>query len=261
MEEQNNSQNHSVTTKDSLFDGDLICFQHSAGYRFSVDSVLLAHFVAVRKDDRIVDIGTGCGIIMMILLYRWGHLISEITGLEIQQSLADLALKNLKVNGLEERGRVMIGDLKNILELIPAESSDTVVCNPPFYQFGSGRQNDNPEANLARHQCLASLDDILLASARVIRNKGSMYCIYPAEQIGRFIVFAGRYRLEVKRLQFIYGYPQQKDNDARLVLIHCSKNGGSGTKILPPFYVYREKNGAFSDEMHNFYKKNIELSL
>jgi tRNA1Val (adenine37-N6)-methyltransferase len=212
----------------------------------------------VHKNHRILDLGTGSGIIMMTLLYRWGSLISEISGIELQQGLTDLATMNLKANGLEERGRVVVGDIKNILGLVAAESFDTVVCNPPFYHSGSGRQNDNTEAKLARHQFLAGLDDFLRASAAAVRNKGTVYCIYPAEQIGRFIALADSYRLEVKKLRFVYGYPGE-NTDARLVLIHCRKNGGPGVKVMPPLYVYREKNGAFSDEMQNFYKKNIAL--
>ena len=256
MEEHDNSQGKEDITGDSLFDGDLTCFQHTAGYRFSIDAVLLAHFAEVRRGDRILDMGTGCGIIMLILLYRWGERIKEVVGLEIQEGLADLAARNLKANGLEQRGRVLAGDIKKILDLVPTESFDTVVCNPPFYQCGSGRENDNMEAKLARHQCLATLDEFLRASAATVRNKGSVYCIYPAEQSARFTVLASRYRLEVKKLQFIYGYPEEV-SEARLVLIHCLKNGGTGTKILPPFYVYSQKNGAFSSEMQNFYRKNI----
>jgi tRNA1Val (adenine37-N6)-methyltransferase len=258
MAEQKQSDDTQAITRDSLFDGDLTCFQHAAGYRFSIDAVLLGHFVEVHTKDRILDLGTGSGIIMMTLLYRWGSLISEISGIELQQGLADLATMNLKANGLEERGRVVAGDIKNILGLVAAESFDTVVCNPPFYHSGSGRQNDNMEARLARHQFLAGLDDFLRASAAAVRNKGTVYCVYPAEQIGRFIALADSYRLEVKKLRFVYGYPGE-NTDARLVLIHCRKNGGPGVKVMPPLYVYREKNGAFSDEMQNFYKKNITL--
>ena len=243
-------------TEDSLFDGDLTCCQHTPGYRFSIDAVLIAHFVEVREFDRILDLGTGCGVIMLILLYRRQEMIKEILGIEVQQGLADLAARNLEINGFGERGRVLNGDIRNILELIPAESFNTVVCNPPFYREGSGRQNDNLEARLARHQCLANLDDFLQASAAAVRNKGSVYCIYPAEQIARFVGVADRHRLEVKWLQFVYNYPRD-ESEARLVLIHCLKNGGPGTKVLPPFYVYSEKNGAFSPQMQKFYNQNI----
>lgn len=258
MAKHDNSEKISAITEDSLFDGELTCFQHAAGYRFSIDAVLIAHFAKVRENDRILDLGTGCGIIMLILLYRWGMRMKEIIGIEVQQGLANLAARNLEVNGLRQRARVMTGDIRNILQLLPAESFDTIVCNPPFFRSGSGRENDNKEATLARHQVLATLDDFLKASAAAARNKGAVYCIYPAEQIARFSAAASRYRLEVKKLQFVYGYPLEQSN-ARLVLIHCLKNGGPGTQVLPPFYVYREKNGAFSSEMQKFYRKNMPM--
>lgn len=243
---------------DSLFGGDLKCFQATAGYRFSVDAVLIAHFVNVREKDRILDLGTGCGIIMMLLLYRWGRRIGEIVGVEIQQNLANLAEKNLIANGFEGNGCVTTGDIKNLSAFISPESYDTIVCNPPFYSPGSGRRNTHVEARLARHQVLATLEDFLAASALAAKNKGTAYFIYPAGQIGTFISLIGEHRLAVKKLQFVYSYPHA-GNDARLVLIECIKNGGPGVKILPPFYIYHEKNGTFSGEMQSIYTKNSGL--
>ncbi len=243
-------------SQDSLFDGDLQCLQATEGYRFSVDSLLVSHFVEVRKKDRILDLGTGCGIIMLILLYRWGQRISEIVGVEIQQTLARLARKNLQANDFASSGRIVEGDIKNLAALVAPESFDTVVCNPPFYGLGSGRRSSNHEACLARHQVLASLDDFLLASTLAVKNRGTVYFIYPAGQIGTFISLLGKHRLAVKKLQFVYSYPQMKQ-EARLVLIECSKNGGGGTHILAPLYIYQEKNGAQTEEMQNIYKKNI----
>lgn len=245
-------------SEDSLFDGDLKCFQASKGYRFSVDSVLIAHFVSVREKDRILDLGCGCGIIMLILLYRWGKRLNDMVGVEIQGNLAGLARKNLQANSFETCGRVVEGDIKNLGSLVTPQSFDTVVCNPPFYGHGSGRQSVNNEARLARHQILANLDDFLFASALAVRNKGAVYFIYPAGQIAPFIELLGKHRLEVKKLQFVYSYPQM-NNKARLVLIECSKNGGYGADILAPLYIYSEKKGGFTEEMQNFYKKNISL--
>ncbi|MFH0781071.1 MAG: methyltransferase [Pseudomonadota bacterium] len=239
---------------DSLFDGDLQCFQSIEGYRFSVDSVLVAHFVDVRDEDRILDLGTGCGIIMLILLYRWGRKIKEIAGIELQQNLANIARKNLQVNGFQTGGRIIEGDIKNPASLINPESFDIIVCNPPFYGHGAGRQNSNYESRLARHQILANLDDFLFASVFAVRNKGSVYFIYPAGQIGVFIALLGKYQLELKRMQFVYSYPEM-NNDARLVLIECTKHGGGGANVLAPLYIYSHKNGPYTEEMQNFYKK------
>jgi tRNA1Val (adenine37-N6)-methyltransferase len=247
-----------ATTNDSLFDGELKCLQAAVGYRFSVDSVLLAHFVNVRERDRILDMGSGCGIIVLLLLYRWGKLITEVVGVELQQNLASLAKRNLQINGFLNTGRIIEGDIKNILKLVPCESFDTIICNPPFFPHRSGRQSANLEACLARHQILATLDDFLLAATRTVRNKGSVYFIYPAAQIGTFIALLSKHRLVVKRLQFVYSYPQ-KDVDARLVLIECAKNGGDGAKVCQPLYIYDKKDGEYSDEMQNFYKRNSVL--
>jgi tRNA1(Val) A37 N6-methylase TrmN6 len=240
---------------DSLFDGDLICYQHQKGYRFSIDSVLVAHFVEVRKNDRILDLGTGSGIISMLLLYRWGDRIREVSGIEIQQGLAELAGKNFHANNFEQFGRIIRADIKEIDKLIKPESYDKIVCNPPFYTPVSGRTNENPEAQLARHQILATLQDFLCASAFAVKNGGVVSFVYPAERICEFISSANKVRLEIKKIQFVYSYPD-KSATARLALIQCLKNGGGGTEIPPPFYVYCEKNGEYSSEMHDFYRKN-----
>lgn len=243
---------------DSLFAGDLKCFQATRGYRFSVDSVLISHFVSVRENDRILDLGTGCGIIMLILLYRWTKRIQDIVGIELQASLASLARKNLQVNGFADSARIIEGDIKSIGSYVAAGSFDTIVCNPPFYGDGSGRQSVNKEARLARHQVLANLDDFLSAAAYAVRNKGTVYCIYPAAQTGECISMLYRQRFALKRLQFIYSYPMI-NNNARLVLLECSKNGGGGAQVLAPFYIYSEQNGAFTEEMQSLYEKNVSL--
>ncbi len=242
-------------SRDSLFDGELICYQHQKGYRFSIDSVLLAHFVEVRRHDRILDLGTGCGIISLILLYRWRDQLNEVCGIEIQQDLADLARKNFQANDLEELARIMQGDIKKMATLTKAESYDKVVCNPPFYTPSSGRTNSNPEAQRARHQILATLQDFLSAAAFAVKNGGTVSFVYPAELLCEFISYAQECRLEVKKIQLVYSYPH-KSAPARLVLIQCLKNGGTACEILPPFYIYNQKNGEFSPEMQQFYRKN-----
>ncbi len=247
-------------SRDTLFDGELICFQHEKGYRFSIDAVLLAHFLDARQNDRILDLGTGCGIISLILLYRHYNVVGEVCGIDIQSGLADLARTNIQTNGFEERGKVVEGDIKNIQTLIQPESYDKIICNPPFYFPGSGRTNTIEEVNLARHQIMATLHDFLFAAVSAVKNRGAVYFVYPADRLCEFVLSAQSVKLEIKKLQFVYSYPHETDS-ARLVLIHCLKNGGAGTEILAPFYVYRKKNGEFSLEMQNFYNKNIDLRV
>jgi len=206
-----------------------------------------------------LDLGTGSGIIAMILLYRWQDRIGEVLGIELQPGLAELAEKNLQVNGFSRYGRVIYGDIKEIDKMIGAESYDKIVCNPPFYRPGAGRSSSNPEAEQARHQVLATVEDFLRAAAFAVKNGGEVAFIYPAERLCEFIISAGKYRLEVKKIQFIYSYPHTTAS-ARLVLIQCLKNGGGGTDILSPFYIYGEKNGEYSKEMQDLYTPNIKLS-
>jgi tRNA1Val (adenine37-N6)-methyltransferase len=258
--EQHSGDINNNMSCDSLFDGKLICYQYQKGYRFSIDSVLIAHFVEVKQNDRILDLGTGSGIISMILMYRFRDRVREVVGIEVQPTLYELSMKNFQANGLEQIGRIIQGDIKKIAKLIKPESFDKIVCNPPFYEPASGRTSKNPEALIARHQVLATLEDFLKASAFAVKNGGTVFFVYPADQVCDFIFFANKLRLQVKKIQFIYSYPH-KTATARLVLIQCLKNGGVGAEILPPFYVYCEKNGLFSPEIQCFYLKNEELPV
>lgn len=258
MIELNSSPTFDNISQDSLFDGELVCYQHQKGYRFSIDSVLVSHFVEVRKNDRILDLGTGSGIISLILLYRFKDKVREVSGIELQRDLAQLAEKNYHANNFDQYGMIIHGDIKNIRDLIKPESYDKVVCNPPFYTPASGRLSLNPESQLARHQILATLEDFLSVSSFVVKNGGAVSFVYPAERTCEFMILAERFRLGVKKIRIVYSYPHDTAT-ARLVLIQCIKNGGAGTDILPPFYVYCEKNGGFSPEMNEFYQKNKEV--
>ena len=242
-------------SEDSLFNGKLCLRQHRNGYRFSIDAVLLAHFVACETGVAVLDLGTGCGVIPLILLYRHGPRIARVVGIEIQPELAERARENLEINGFMDNGVMLAGDFRQPASLIYAESFDLVVGNPPFFTAGDGRASRLDEARLARHQIMAGLPEVFRAAAFAVCNRGRVAIIYPAEKIGEAITTAQIYRLELKRLQLVYSYPQD-DGRARLVLLEFSKNGGVGAEILPPFYVYQQKNGAFTEEMENFYQAN-----
>lgn len=241
-------------TDDSLFNGDLHCLQTRNGYRFSMDAVLLAHYVNVNKPCNIIDLGTGCGIIMLILLYRHGALINKMVGVEYQKSLAHLAERNLQLNRFIDCATVVQGDVKCTDGFLEPGTFDIAVCNPPFYSAGSGRESLNFEARLARHQILADIRDFLHAASIAVKNKGTAYFVYPATLIGQISAAMAKHRLEIKKLQFVYSYPGNND-EARLVLIECIKNGGEGAKVLAPFYIYQEKNGPLTAEMELFYTK------
>ncbi len=242
------------TSCDTLFNGELTCSQHQRGYRFSVDSILLAHFVSTVKDEKILDLCTGCGVIGLILLYRYGSMISSVTGFELQSSLVELARENISRNGFRKQFETIQGDVCSITEKFNAETFSTIVCNPPFYPPGTGRQNKVEEKLIARHQVACTLSDILAASV-VLKNRGRFFLIYPAEGISKLLKLMHNVRLQSKRMQFVYSSPDVQTS-ARLILVEAVKNGGDGVEILPPFYIYQSKNGAYSKLMQEMYEPN-----
>ncbi len=236
---------------DSLFDGAMYCKQNKQGYRFSVDAVLAAHFLTVRKGDTVLDLGCGCGIIGLILMFRWKHLLLKVSGLEIQPTLADLARDNVVTNGFEELMTVVEGDLQEIDTCFPAESFSKVICNPPFYKPSRGRGSANNEAYVARHQVLATLEKVIDASRYCVKNRGNVIMIYPADGLAELLHVMRSRSLEPKRIQMVYSH--KHDENAQLVLIDAVKNGGLGIKVLQPFYIYRDRNGPYSDAMQRLY--------
>ncbi|MCI5222994.1 MAG: methyltransferase domain-containing protein, partial [Candidatus Electrothrix sp. AR4] len=138
-----------ILTDDTLFNGRLICHQHKKGYRFSVDAVLLAHFARPSAEDRVLDLGCGCGVIGLILCHRYPEL--RLTGLELQSALAELTRKNARANRLHDRFTVKLGDLRRIKQHIRSESYNMVVTNPPYHRTGSGRISREDECAVARH--------------------------------------------------------------------------------------------------------------
>lgn len=242
-------------TEDSLFDGELICHQHRNGYRFSIDPVILAHFVRPKSGTSILDMGTGCGIISILLAYRFKKDIQKITALEIQEELYLLAQKNVFINRYSEVIDTLHGDLTRILDYCQPESFDYVYCNPPFFKKEQGRKNSDQEALYARHQLLTTLQDIARASRQVLKNKGSLNLIYPAKDIIELVTTLSDNRLEIKRMQFVYGYPESPCSN--LVVVEAVKNGGAECKVLTPLYVYDQKNGEYSQQLQKFYQSNF----
>lgn len=238
-------------TSDTLFNGRLICRQHREGYRFSVDSMLVAHFCRPGKASRrVLDLGTGSGIISLILAYR--HPGLDVIGLEIQTKLADLAADNARANNFAERVEIINGDLRYIKRLVQAESFDLVVSNPPYGTPGRGRVNPLTERARARHEIDAELDDIVKAASFGVKNRGTAVFVYPAVRATRLLVSLQKFKFSPKKLQAVYSYPE--DDRARLVLVEAVKNGGEELRILPPFYIYSAKNGAYSEEMQKIYE-------
>jgi tRNA1Val (adenine37-N6)-methyltransferase len=240
---------HETYTDDSLFDGRIRCHQHSSGYRFSLDAVLLGNFISVRPGERVLDLGCGSAIVALILAYRWPS--CQLTGLEIQPDLAQLARDNVARNNWQERIRIVPGDLRRMEKYIPAGQFDWVVSNPPYRKTGTGRMNSAPQQLVARHETKADIAGVVGATVWALKNKGRAAFIYPAARGATLLHELKKQGLEPKKLQAVYSYP---GSPAVLLLVEAVKGGGEELCILEPFYVYQAAQGEYSPEMAACYR-------
>ncbi|MFC1494821.1 tRNA1(Val) (adenine(37)-N6)-methyltransferase [Thermodesulfobacteriota bacterium] len=214
-------------TIDPFMDGRLKLIQSKTGYRFSIDAILLSDFVTIKKHDTVVDLGTGCGVIPLSLLMS--KPVKHIYCLEIQPELANQAIRNAKINRLDNKMSVIIGDMRHLP--FPSCSVNVVVCNPPYRKKESGRINPDRQRAIARHEIFASIDDIIQAARHLLGTKGRLSLIYPSE---RLIDLISKLRLagfEPKKIRVIY--PDMNSN-AKLALLEAWAGGKSGLTVLPP---------------------------
>jgi tRNA1Val (adenine37-N6)-methyltransferase len=225
--------NKTEETLDTLFGGRLKILQNKRGYRFSIDAPLLAYFAKSSPDDRIIDLGTGCGIVPLILIFRRKAI--KITGVEIQSPLADLARRNAALNRCSSRFQVWEEDLRKLDARARRESFDLVITNPPYRKAGSGRLNPHTEKAVARHEIQATQEEVLRSAYYLLVDKGRLAMIYPASRFADLMRGLSKHHLEPKRIQFVHSH---EGDEARLVLVEALKEGHAQVKVLPPFFLY-----------------------
>ncbi|HEY3302222.1 MAG TPA: tRNA1(Val) (adenine(37)-N6)-methyltransferase [Candidatus Binatia bacterium] len=230
-------------TLDTLFDGKLTVLQSKTGYRFSLDALLLAYFTPVRKKERVVDLGTGNGVVALILAALEPSL--KVVGVEVQPEMAERAARSAALNRLGDRVSIVHGDVRAVERLFPAGSFDVAVANPPYRRLASGRINPNGEKRVARHEIEANLRDFLRAAVYLLRRGGKMSVVYPAFRTADLIQAMREEKLEPKRMRLVHSFA---GGDASLVLAEGVKGGGSEMKILPPLVVYT-KEREYTPEM------------
>ncbi|MCX8034628.1 MAG: tRNA1(Val) (adenine(37)-N6)-methyltransferase [Thermodesulfovibrio sp.] len=229
-------------TIDSI--GNLKIYQPTEGYRFSVDAIILAHFVNLKRLNKAVDIGAGTGIIGMLLAKKYPD--SEITMVEIQQELVEMAKKNILLNNLENRVKVYCMDAKEFEE----KGFDLLVTNPPFRRPGTGKISPKEEKALARHELSLSVKDIAKIAQKILRHRGRLCMIHLPERLIDIIRIMSKYNLEVKRLRFVHS---NISKEAKMVLIEAVKGGRISLKVEPPLFIY-EKDREYTEEMRRLYE-------
>jgi tRNA1Val (adenine37-N6)-methyltransferase len=233
-------------TLDILCGEALKIIQKKGGYRFSIDAILLANFINLKKGERLLDIGSGCGIIP-IYLSKKGY-SNHMLGVEVQKDLFDVSLKNRKLNNCENTDFVN-EDIRTYGPKLRETAFHTIVSNPPYTNEKRGRKSPYLSRDIARHDSLLGLGDLLLISSSLLSKMGRLYLIYPSRRIGEVIHGAKSNRLEAKRLRFIHSTEHAESN---LALMEFSKDGGTGAKIEKPLYIYRDGN--YADEVATYYK-------
>ncbi|HDH98974.1 MAG TPA: methyltransferase domain-containing protein [Deltaproteobacteria bacterium] len=224
----------SEVTESCLRDYDIKVLQPRHGYRFSVDSLLLADFVRIRKFDHILDIGTGCGVIAMVLAKKYGNV--KIVAIEKQKDLARIAEKNICLNHLDGQIALYESDLNRIPEMFSAGSFDHIVTNPPYRSPVSGRLCKNSQEALARHEILTDLDQILSAARYALHPGGRVSLIYSADRAAKLLAGMRNLNLEPKRLRMIH---PDLNLPAKLILVEGCKDAGEELRVLPPIFLNR----------------------
>jgi len=231
---------------DDLLVGGMKIIQNEKEFCFSLDAVLLAHFASVRKHFRVMDLGTGTGVIPLLLADQVQH----VEALELNPIMADLAARNVVLNGLEEKITVREGDLRQIRELYPAEGVDLVVSNPPYRPLKHGQVNELNGVARARHELTANLGDVIKAARYALKFRGRFAMVHLPERLGEIIVMLHQNQMEPKRLCFVH---PKFDKEPTMVLIEgiVGANPG-GLKVEPPIIVHRE-DGSYTDEIRKYF--------
>ena len=209
--------------------------QNPERFCFGIDAVLLSDFVRVKKEETVLDLGTGTGILPILLAAKTRG--KHFTGLEIQAESADMAVRSVEHNRLGDRIDIVTGDVKEAAEIFRPAFFDVIVTNPPYMLAEHGLQNPGDAKAIARHEVLCTLDDILRESGKLLQeSKGRFYMIHKPFRLAEIIIKMNQYKIEPKRIQFIHPYV---DKEPTMVLIEGIKGGKSRVKIEPPVIMYK----------------------
>ena len=220
-------------TLDLFSNGKLQIIQKKKGYRFSVDAILLSQFIKIHKDERVMDLGTGCGILPLLLSHTTkAH---SFIGVEIQKKLADCAKKNVILNHLENRISIIKQDFRGLRNTFSPGSFDVVLSNPPYRKYRTGRINPSVEKAIARHEIKGTLGDLISIASYLLPPKGRCYLIFPALRTVDLLVALRGAKLEPKRLQFVH--PRIAE-EAKFILIESVKDSGAELKIMDPLILH-----------------------
>ena len=217
--------------------------QHPGKFCFGMDAVLLANFARVKKNEKVLDLGTGTGIIPILLTAKTEG--ERFVGLEIQDESADMARRSVIHNHLEKRIEIVNGDIKEASSIFGSASFDVVTTNPPYMIGQHGIANTSDSKAIARHEVLCTLEDILRESAKVLRPGGRFYMVHRPFRLAEILSKMVQVGIEPKRMRMVHPFIDKEPN---MVLIEGKRGGNSRMTVEPPLIVYKEQ-GVYSEEL------------
>lgn len=232
---------------DELHRNGYFIIQNPQKFCFGMDAVLLSGFARVKRRETVLDLGTGTGIIPILLEAKTEG--EHFTGLEIQPESADMAKRSVRYNHLEEKISIEIGNIKDASSQFGASSFDVVTTNPPYMTGQHGLTNPNEAKAIARHEILCTLEDIMRESAKVLKPQGRFYMVHRPFRLAEILALMRQYHIEPKRMQLVYPYVDKEPN---MVLIEGLRGGNPHVSVEKPLIVYK-KPGVYTDEIYDIY--------
>jgi len=236
-------------TLDTFYSGRILVLQKKKGYRFSVDAPLLADFIRPRPQDVLLELGTGNGIISLLVSIKP---FKHITGVEIQKTLADLARRNVRLNHLEKRITILEEDLRTFQ---PGRKFDLIFSNPPYIRRESGHLSHSEEKSIAKHEVKCNIDDIMHRTRELLKEHGRACFIFPAGRKDNFMRVAETHGLYIQAIRFVH--PRRKSPPS-LFLVECAFSKKKQTE-LPPFILY-EEDGKYTEEANRVFAGRINAA-
>ncbi len=237
-----------MTIKETPFlQGKLTVFQLNEGYRFGIDSVLLANFVELRKGEMALEVGACQGIVSFILALRYPY--AKVFALEKETLYVECLRRGIEANALQDRIFPILGDFKQTC--FKPNSLDVILANPPYFEMGRGRRSPNALKESARRDDALSLKELLKGAKALLKTKGRLYLIFTAFRSAELINLLYQHSLTPKTMRFVHSYPGDR---ARLILICAQKSAGEEVVVLPPLFIYKERKGDYTEEVKAWLK-------
>ena len=221
--------------------------QHPDKFCFGMDAVLLTGFACAKETDSLLDLGTGTGIIPLLMEAKYG--CRKLTALEIQEESADMARRSVELNALSHKIEIVTGDIKEADTLFEAASFDCITCNPPYMIGQHGLQNPEGPKAIARHEILCTFQDVVRVTAKLLKPGGHFFLVHRPFRLPEIMTTLSQHKLEPKRMQLVYPFVDKEPN---MVLIEAVRGGNPRMKVEKPLIVYKEP-GVYMPEIYEVY--------